>query len=82
MSGHATFDCRRKHPHQRRSLLQHHDHRPYNAHNFPLTVTDALGNQTVTTYDSHDNPTQVQQKNSPGTVLVDQLLQPTTPTDC
>ena len=42
----------------------------YNSHNFPLTTTDALGNETVTTYSTHDNPTLVQQKNSAGTVLV------------
>ena len=42
----------------------------FNSHNFPLTSTDALGNQVVTTYDSHDNPTQVQHKDSTGTVLV------------
>jgi RHS repeat-associated protein len=48
--------------------------RTYNAHNFPLTDTDALGNQVVTTFDIHDNPTQVQRKNSLGVVLTTDTL--------
>ncbi len=41
----------------------------YNSHNKLLTVTSPGGESVANTYDTHDNLTQVQEKNSSGTVV-------------